>query len=79
VYAICADAPDGKVRLVMRFCEKGSLDSHLTERARHEVGHMCPVIDRWVGVACAPAVNLFLILFLTLLHCTVVLLLPRVA
>ncbi len=37
VYAICIDAPDGKVRLVMRFCEKGSLDSFL-EEARHEVG-----------------------------------------
>jgi serine/threonine protein kinase len=38
VYGICTDAPDGKVRLVMRFCEKGSLDSYLIERARHEVG-----------------------------------------
>jgi hypothetical protein len=38
VYAICTDAPDGKVRLVMRFCEKGSLDSYLVGTARHEVG-----------------------------------------
>jgi serine/threonine protein kinase len=38
VYGICTDAPDGKVRLVMRFCEKGSLDSYLVGTARREVG-----------------------------------------
>jgi hypothetical protein len=38
VYGICTDAPDAKTRLVMRFCEKGSLDSHLTARAKPEVG-----------------------------------------
>ncbi len=38
VYAICTDATDKKVRLVMRFCEKGSLDSYLLGTARHEVG-----------------------------------------
>jgi len=37
VYGICTDAPDRKVRLVMRYCEKGSLDSHLTKRAKPEV------------------------------------------
>jgi serine/threonine protein kinase len=37
VYGICTEAPDGKVRLVMRYCEKGSLDSYLTKRAKPEV------------------------------------------
>jgi hypothetical protein len=34
VYGICIDAPDGKVRLVMRYCEKGSLDDYLTGTCR---------------------------------------------
>jgi serine/threonine protein kinase len=38
VYGLCVDATDGKVRLVMRFCEFGSLDRYLIERARPEVG-----------------------------------------
>ena len=37
VYGICTDAPDGKVRLVMKYCEKGSLDDYLTGTAKHEV------------------------------------------
>ncbi len=37
VYGICVDAPDGKVRLVMKYCEKGSLDDYLTGTAKHEV------------------------------------------
>jgi hypothetical protein len=43
VYGICTDAPDGKVRIVMRFCEKGSLDDYLLGTARHEVG--CAVVS----------------------------------
>ncbi len=43
VYGICTDAPDGKVRLVMKYCEKGSLDDFLTGTAKHEV---CFVLDR---------------------------------
>jgi hypothetical protein len=31
VYGICKDAPDGKMRLVMKFCEKGSLCDHLRQ------------------------------------------------
>ncbi len=34
VYGICTDAPDGKVRLVMKFCEKGSLDRFLVGAKR---------------------------------------------
>jgi hypothetical protein len=41
VFALCTDAPDGHVRLVMRFCESGSLESHLTERARQRVSGRC--------------------------------------
>jgi hypothetical protein len=37
VYGICTDAPDGKVRLVMKYCEKGSLDSLLRVHASPEV------------------------------------------
>jgi hypothetical protein len=37
VYGICVDAPDGKVRLVMKYCEKGSLDDYLVGTAKHEV------------------------------------------
>jgi serine/threonine protein kinase len=37
VYGICVDAPDRKVRLVMKYCEKGSLDNYLIGTARHEV------------------------------------------
>jgi hypothetical protein len=37
VYGICTDAPDGKVRLVMKYCEKGSLSEYLTGTAKHEV------------------------------------------
>jgi serine/threonine protein kinase len=38
VYGICTDAPDGKVRLVMKYCEKGSLDALLRHHAAPEVG-----------------------------------------
>jgi serine/threonine protein kinase len=38
VYGICTDAPDGKVRLVMKFCERGSLDVLLRNHARPLVG-----------------------------------------
>ena len=38
VYGICTDAPDGKVRLVMKLCEKGSLDALLRGHAAPEVG-----------------------------------------
>jgi hypothetical protein len=38
VYGICKDAADGKVRVGMKFCEKGSLDEYLVEVAKHEVG-----------------------------------------
>ncbi len=37
VYGICKDAPDGKVRLVMKYCEKGSLEHHLAGQVRLEV------------------------------------------
>ncbi len=37
VYGICTDAPDGKVRLVMKYCEKGSLDDYLTGTAKRKV------------------------------------------
>jgi hypothetical protein len=37
VYGICTDAPDGKVRLVMKYCEKGSLDALLRHHAFPEV------------------------------------------
>ena len=43
VYGICTDAPDGKVRLVMRYCEKGSLDDYLTGTAKLEVCFMLPI------------------------------------
>jgi hypothetical protein len=89
VYAICTDAPDGKVRLVMRFCEKGSLDSHLTERARHEVGPShAPCMDWVVPVGAAPtepqAVPVSIMMWSTspllpLLLGLAALLLPRVA
>ncbi len=45
VYGICTDAPDKKVRLVMKYCEKGSLDEYLTGTAKHEVCFVPPV--RW--------------------------------
>jgi len=38
VYGISTDAPDGKVRLVMKYCEKGSLSDYLTRTAKPEVG-----------------------------------------
>ena len=41
VYGICTDAPDGKVRLVMKLCEKGSLDALLRAHAVPEVGVLC--------------------------------------
>ena len=31
VYGICLDAADGAVRLVMKYCEGGSLDAHLIQ------------------------------------------------
>jgi hypothetical protein len=33
VLGVCVDAPDGQVRLVMRLCAKGSLESMLKQRA----------------------------------------------
>ena len=42
VYGICTDAPDGKVRLVMKYCEKGSLDALLRVHALPEVGASVP-------------------------------------
>ena len=30
VFGICADAPDGRLRMVMEYCEHGSLRSHLS-------------------------------------------------
>ena len=44
VYGICTDAPDGKVRLVMKYCEKGSLDDYLTGTAKHEVCCVLPTL-----------------------------------
>jgi hypothetical protein len=38
VYGICTDAPDGKVRLVMKYSANGSLDKYLTGIAKPEVG-----------------------------------------
>ncbi len=38
VYGICTDAPDGKVRLVMKYSAKGSLSDYLTGTAKPEVG-----------------------------------------
>ena len=38
VYGICTDAPDGKVRLVMKYSAKGSLSHYLTGTAKPEVG-----------------------------------------
>ncbi len=38
VYGICTDAPDGKVRLVMKYSAKGSLSDYLAGTARPEVG-----------------------------------------
>jgi hypothetical protein len=34
VYGICTDAPDGKVRLVMKYSAKGSLSDYLTGTAK---------------------------------------------
>ncbi len=31
VFGICTDAPDGLVRIVMKYCEKGSLDDLLRQ------------------------------------------------
>ena len=50
VYGICTDAPDGRVRLVMKYCEKGSLDSYLVETARREVRVVCVWVWVWSGV-----------------------------
>ncbi len=60
VYGICTDAPDGKVRLVMKYCEKGSLDDYLTGTAKHEVCFALAII------LCAPLwvlLSLSLVLF----------------
>jgi hypothetical protein len=38
VYGICTDAPDGKVRLVMKYSAEGSLSDYLTGIAKPEVG-----------------------------------------
>jgi hypothetical protein len=40
VYGICTDAPDGRLRLVMRVCEKGSLFSLLVEQRWEVRGHV---------------------------------------
>jgi serine/threonine protein kinase len=53
VYGICVDAPDGKVRLVMRYCEKGSLDDYLTSTAKHEVC-LCDLVFMFVDVPRLP-------------------------
>ncbi len=37
VHGICTDAPDGKVRLVMKYSPKGSLSDYLTGTAKPEV------------------------------------------
>jgi hypothetical protein len=37
VYGMCSDAPDGKVRLVMKYCVKGSLDDYLTGTVKAQV------------------------------------------
>ncbi len=51
VYGICNDAPDGKVRLVMKFCEKGCLSDYLAGTAKHEVrGVWCVVCGVWCVV-----------------------------
>jgi hypothetical protein len=38
VYGICTDAPDGKVRLVIKYSAKGNLSDYLTGTAKPEVG-----------------------------------------
>jgi hypothetical protein len=59
VYGICNDAPDGKVRLVMKFCEKGSLSDYLAGTAKREVRLVGCVV--WcgcvVGVVCGCVVG----------------------
>ena len=53
VYGICTDAPDGKVRLVMKFCEKGSLDALLRGHAAPEVGVvLCFALTRYCLLVC---------------------------
>ncbi len=37
VYGICTDAPDGKVRLVLKFCAMGCLSEYLEKVARPQV------------------------------------------
>jgi hypothetical protein len=39
VYGICNDAPDHEVRLVMKYCERGSLDTYLSGPVKSEVRH----------------------------------------
>ncbi len=52
VYGICTDAPDGKVRLVMKLCEKGSLDDYLAGTAKHEVCFALAVISSLLSLLC---------------------------
>ena len=52
VYGICTDAPDGKVRLIMKFCEKGSLDAYLTGTATHEVRFVLPIFIQVASGSC---------------------------
>ncbi len=40
VYGICLNAPDGKVRIVMKYCKKGSLYDYLVGTARPEVSRL---------------------------------------
>ncbi len=37
VYGICTDGPGDQVRLVMKYCEKGSLDNFLAKQAKPKV------------------------------------------
>jgi hypothetical protein len=36
VYGLCTDAPDGKMRLVMKYCENGSLSAFLHSKQPQE-------------------------------------------
>ena len=60
VYGICTDALDGKVRLVMKYCEKGSLDNFLTGTAKHEVCSMCSMCCVQRSAVCDGALSLLL-------------------
>ncbi len=77
VYGICTDAPDGKVRLVMKYCEKGSLDDYLTGTAKHEVCFVLPTLLVFVGVSlCVFCACLWVLLLLSLVLLAAAALLP---